>query len=67
MTDPNRRERAVAWQDKWITPILLVVAVIVVVAATAAGGIPWWLGVIITAFGLLTLVTLVRRRFDDAR
>ena len=67
MTEPNRREQTVAWQEKWITPILVVVAIVAVVAATAAGGIPWWLGAIIAAFGLLTLVTLVRRRSNGAR
>ena len=67
MREPNRREQAVAWQQKWITPILVVVAVIAVVAATAAGGVPWWLGVIIAAFGVLTLVSLVRQRSTGSR
>jgi len=66
MSEPNRREQAVAWQEKWITPVLVVMAVVVVIAAAAAGGIPWWLGAIIAAFGVLALVSLVRRRSQDS-
>ena len=46
--------------------LLVVVAVIVVIAAAVAGGIPWWLGAIIAAFGVLALVSLVRRRSQDS-
>ncbi len=57
--DRNRAERSVAWQNRYLTPILLVVGLVVVAGSWAVGAIPWWLGVGLLLFGAFALFRLV--------
>jgi uncharacterized membrane protein YdbT with pleckstrin-like domain len=56
----SKAERSVAWQNRYLTPILLVVALVVIAASWAFAAIPWWLGALLVAFGGLTLINQFR-------
>jgi fatty acid desaturase len=60
----TRREKSVEWQNRYLTPILVVLALIVLiglVASSAVGSISWWVSVGLLAFGAFTLVSVIRR------
>jgi fatty acid desaturase len=57
-------QRSVDWQKRYLTPVLVALALIVliaVVAASAVGSISWWVAVGLLAFGVFTLVSVIRR------
>jgi len=53
------RESAVAWQKRYLVPALLLVAIVVMVGVLLAGGVSIWLGVLVLAFFVFGLVTIV--------
>ncbi len=55
--EKSRAERSVDWQNRYLTPILLVVGLLLIAAVWALGAIPWWLAV-----ALLALWSLRPRR-----
>jgi len=63
VNDPrvNRRERAVAWQNKYLTPGLLIIAIVAIALVWAVGGIPWWLAMGLLFFGGVVLVGSIYR------
>lgn len=63
--EKSRTERSVAWQNRYITPILLIVGLLLIAGAWAVGSIPWWLAVVLLAFGAFALVGVVRRNRQD--
>lgn len=55
MTEPTKRQKSIAWQNKYLTPVLLVVALVLVLAAWAAGSFAGWIMPLVAlfcAFGL---------------
>jgi uncharacterized membrane protein len=57
----TRAQKSVAWQNRYITPILLVIGLIVVAASWAAGAIQWWLALVILVFCAVALVSVIRQ------
>jgi hypothetical protein len=64
--EKNRAERSVDWQNRYLTPILLVVGLLLIAGAWAVGAIPWWLAVALLAFGGFTLVGVISRNRKNA-
>lgn len=64
--EKNRAERSVDWQNRYLTPILLVVGLLLITGAWAVGAIPWWLAVVLLAFGAFALVGVVNRNRNNA-
>ena len=59
--EKSRAERSVDWQNRYVTPILLVVGLLLIAGTWAVGSIPWWLAVVLLAFGVFALVGVVSR------
>lgn len=59
--EKSRAERSVDWQNRYLTPILLVVGLLLVAGAGAVSAIPWWLAVVLLAFGVFAVVRVVSR------
>ncbi len=57
----TRAQKSVDWQNRYITPILLVIGLIVVAASWAVGAIPWWLAVVVLGFVAFALVFVIQR------
>ena len=57
-----KRKDAIDWQNRYITPILLVLGIILVAASWAAGGISWPIAIVVLAFMSVVLVAEIRRR-----
>ena len=64
--EKSRAERSVAWQNRYLTPILLVIGLLLIAGAWAVGSIPWWLAVVLLLFGVFALVGVVSRIRQDA-
>ena len=64
--EKSRAERSVDWQNRYLTPILLVVGLLLIAGAWAVGAIPWWLAVVLLVFGVFVLVGVVSRNRGDA-
>lgn len=62
MSSTNRRQRSVEWQNRYLTPVFLIAAVLAVALVWAVGAIAWWLAVLLLAFGVATLVGVIRRQ-----
>ncbi len=60
-SEENRAERSVEWQNRYLTPILLVVGLLMIAGAWLVGAIPWWLAAILLPFGGFALVGVVSR------
>lgn len=60
-TNKTRREKSVAWQNRYITPVLLTLGLIAVAASWAAGAIEWWLAIVLLVFVAFGLVMSVQR------
>ena len=58
-------ERSVAWQNAYLTPILLIVGMLLIAGSWAVGAISWWLAVILLAFGGVTLAVVISKRRSD--
>lgn len=43
MTEPNRRQKAIAWQEKRVTPVILVIALVLVLGVWWASGWSGWI------------------------
>ena len=63
--EKSRAERSVDWQNRYLTPILLVVGLCLIAGAWAVGSIPWWLAVVLLVFGVFALVGVVSRNRQD--
>jgi uncharacterized membrane protein YdbT with pleckstrin-like domain len=59
--EKSRAERSVDWQNRYLTPILLVVGLLLIAGAWVVGSIPWWLAVVLLAFGAFALFGVVSR------
>lgn len=59
--EKTRAERSVEWQNRYLTPILLVVGLVMIAGAWAVGSIPSWLAVVLLAFGAFVLIGVVVR------
>ena len=57
----TRVQKSVDWQNRYITPILLVIGLIVVAASWAVGAIQWWYAVVILGFVAFALVSVIQR------
>ena len=57
----TRAEKSVEWQNRYITPILLVIGLIVVAASWFVDAIPWWLAIVVLGFSAFALVSLVQK------
>ena len=57
----TRAEKSVEWQNRYITPILLVVGLIVVAASWAVSAIPWWLAIVVLGLNALALVSVIHK------
>ena len=64
--EKSRAERSVDWQNRYLTPILLVVGLVLIAGAWAVGAITWWLAVVLLAFGAFSFVGVVSRNRKDA-
>ena len=64
--EKSRAARSVAWQNRYLTPILLVIGVLLIGTAWAVGSIPWWLAVVLLAVGVFALVGVVSRNRKDS-
>jgi uncharacterized membrane protein YdbT with pleckstrin-like domain len=64
--EKSRAERSVDWQNRYLTPILLVVGLLLIAGAWAVDAIPWWLAVVLLAFGVFALVSVVSRNRRNA-
>lgn len=58
--DDSRTARSLAWQQRYLVPVLVVVGLVAVAATWAAGGIAWWIAVPVLALAVVALVGLVR-------
>ena len=65
-SEENRAERSVEWQNRYLTPILLVIGLVLIAGAWAVGAIPWWLAMVLLAFGVFALVGVVSRNRKSA-
>lgn len=54
-------QKSVDWQNRYITPVLLVIGLIVAAASWAAGAISWWLAVVVLVFIAFALVSVIQR------
>ena len=59
--EKSRAERSVDWQNRYLTPILLVVGLLLIAGVWAVGAIPWWLAILLIVFGIFALVGVVSR------
>jgi len=59
--DRGRAQRSVDWQNRYITPGLLIIGLVVIGGSWAVGAIPAWLGIILLVFGALTLIGVLRK------
>ena len=50
MSDEKLAARSVRWQERWVTPVLLVLGLIVALLSAAVGAVPWYVGGPIAAF-----------------
>ena len=57
----TRAEKSVDWQNRFITPVLLVAGLIAVAASWAVGAISWWLAIMVLGFITFSLLSLIRR------
>ena len=64
--EKSRAERSVDWQNRYLTPILLVVGLLLIAGVWAVGAIPWWLAILLIVFGIFALVGVVSRNCGDA-
>jgi len=64
--EKSRAERSVDWQNRYLTPILLVVGLVLIAGAWVVGAIPWWLAVVLLAFGVFALFGVVSRNRKSA-
>ena len=64
--EKSRAERSVDWQNRYLTPILLVVGLLLIAGVWAVGAIPWWLAILLIVFGIFALVGVVSRNRGDA-
>ena len=64
--EKSRAERTVDWQNRYLTPILLVVGLLLIAGVWAVGAIPWWLAILLLVFGIFALVGVVSRNRGDA-
>jgi cation transport ATPase len=60
--DKSRRQQFVDWQNKYITPVLLVIGFIAVAASWGVGAISWGVAVIVLAFITFALVTVIKKK-----
>ena len=64
--EKSRAERSVDWQNRYLTPILLVVGLLLIAGAWAVGATPWWLAVVLLVFGAFALIAVISRNRQDA-
>ena len=57
----TRAQKSVDWQNRYITPILLVLGLIIVAVSWAVDAIPWWLAVVVLGFVAYALVSMIQR------
>ncbi len=57
----NRRDKSLEWQKRWLTPFLLVLSIIILVALIIFDAIPMWLGILLTIFGVSSLISVIRK------
>ena len=57
----TRAEKSVDWQNRYITPVLLVIGLIAVAASVVAGAITWWVAIVVMGFGAFALVSVIKR------
>ena len=68
MTDneESRAGRSVAWQNRYVTPVLLVVGLGLIAGTWAVGAIPWWLAVVLFVFCVFALVGVISKNQSNA-
>jgi LPXTG-motif cell wall-anchored protein len=44
MPDENLAARSVRWQERWVTPVLLVLGLLAALLSAAVGAVPWYVG-----------------------
>ena len=54
-------QKSVAWQNRYLTPVLVVIALVFAAVSWAAGGISWWVAVVLLVFGAVVLVSVIKR------
>ena len=64
--EKSRAERSVTWQNRYLTPVLLVIGLLLIAGSWAVGAIPWWLGVVLLLFGASALIGVISRNRQDA-
>ena len=57
----NGRQKSLEWQKRWLTPFLLVLSIIILIVSIFFGAIPMWLGILLTIFGVLSLISVIRK------
>ena len=57
----TKRKKMIDWQNRYITPVLLVLGIILVAASWAAGGISWPIAIALIAFVSFALVAEIRK------
>lgn len=64
--DKSRAERSVRWQNRYLTPVLLLVGMITTGVLWTLAAIPWWLAVVLLLFIAGSLASVVSRNRTDA-